>query len=328
MQRSFRLSAEPMLLRRRGVLGFGAGLFGSLLAGCAVGPGTSPATGARANEGRPKLRLLCMNVWVGGRRGLATPEESIQRTLDVLRAADVDVIALQEHDGLAEFYAAELGMVATVQDRSTAVLSRWPVLGTSPTKWGVQLDTPHFGPLWVFNAHLPAAPYQPYQLSGIEYHGGRFVTSAADAITEARLARGEPALRLLRELSAALASGEPLLLAGDFNEPSHLDWTAACVDADLREHAVEWPTSRLFTEAGLIDTFRTLHADPVRRPGFTWTPRPDERDVMDRIDLVYASPHLIPIRAEVLGETGPTTDLALDPWPSDHRALRVEFARL
>lgn len=325
MQRSFRHSAEPMLLGRRGVLSLGAGLLGSLLAGCTVGPSTSAATGARTSEVHPKLRLLCMNVWVGGRRGLATPEASIQRTLDVLRASDADVIALQEHDGLAEFYAAELGMVATVQDRSTAVLSRWPVRGTSPTKWGVQLESPDLGPVWIFNAHLPAAPYQPYQLAGIEYHGGRFVTSAAEAITEARLARGEPALRLLRELSAALASGEPLLLAGDFNEPSHLDWTAKSAAAGLREHAVEWPTSRLFTEAGLNDSFRAVHPDPTLRPGFTWTPRPDTRDVMDRIDLVYASPHLIPIRAEVLGESGRTTDLALDPWPSDHRAVRVVF---
>lgn len=308
------------------MLGLGAALAGALLGGCSAGPHVAPSGAAQPALGGPKLRLLCMNVWVGGRRGLATPEESIQRTLDVLRAADVDVIALQEHDGLAEFYAEALGMVATVQDRSTAVLSRWPVLGTSSTKWGVQLDTPNFGPVWVFNAHLPAAPYQPYQLAGIEYHGGRFVTSAADAITEARLARGEPALRLLRELSAALASGAPVLLAGDFNEPSHLDWTTAGVDARLREHAVEWPTSRLFTEAGLIDTYRALHPDPVQRPGFTWTPRPDKRDVMDRIDLVYASPHLIPIRAEVLGESGPMTDQALEPWPSDHRALRAEFA--
>lgn len=301
----------------------GAALAGALLGGCSTGPPVAPSGAALPAVDGPKLRLLCMNLWVGGRRGLATPEESIQRTLDVLRAADADVIALQEHDGLADFYAQALGMVATVQDRSTAVLSRWPVLGTSPTKWGVQLDAPDFGPLWVFDAHLPAAPYQPYQLAGIEYHGGRFVTNAAEAITEARLARGEPALRLLRELSAALASGEPVLLAGDFNEPSHLDWTAQCVEAGLREHAVEWPTSRLFTETGLIDTFRAVHPDPVRRPGFTWTPRPGTRDVMDRIDLVYVSPQLIPVRTDVLGELGPMTDLALDPWPSDHRAVRA-----
>lgn len=52
------------------------------------------------------------------------------------------------------------------------------------------------------------------------------------------------------------------------------------------------------------------------------------RDVMDRIYLLYTSNALVPIRTEVLGESGPTTDLTLEPWPSDHRAMRVAFARL
>ncbi|MBX3323065.1 MAG: endonuclease/exonuclease/phosphatase family protein [Phycisphaeraceae bacterium] len=274
-----------------------------------------------------KLRFLCMNLWVGGRKGLDTEEASIARTLAVLREADCEVLALQEQSDLAETYAAELGMHCLVQDRSTAILSRHEILETTPHRWGARLDAPGLGPLWVFNVHFPAAPYQPYQLAGIDYHDGRLIATPAEAITEARLARGEPALRCLRELRPALATGAPVILAGDFNEPSHLDWTPEAAAAAVRTHAVDWPTTRLFSDAGLLDAFRTLWPDPLARPGQTWTPRPEAREVHDRIDLVLASPALRPTEAQVLGETGPMSDVALDPWPSDHRAVRVIFDR-
>ncbi len=311
-------------LSRRDVLRTGVGVSIGVLAPA----GLLAARPAIMREPDPaRMRFFCMNLWHGGRKGLNAEDASIARTLAVLREADGDVLALQEQSDLAETYAAALGMHCLVQDRSTAILSRHEILEASPHRWGARIGVPGVGPLWVFNVHFPAAPYQPYQLAQIDYHDGRLIATPAEAITEARLARGEPALRCLREMRSALAAGEPVILAGDFNEPSHLDWTPAAAAAGVRAHAVDWPTTRLFADAGLLDAYRALYPDPIARPGHTWTPRPDSVEVHDRIDLVMASPALRPVEAAVLGETGPMSDVALDPWPSDHRAVRVLFER-
>jgi exodeoxyribonuclease III len=318
-----------------------------------------------------RLSIATFNIWVGGQNALPDKAASRELTLAAMRSLNADILAIQEQKGFANDYAAALGYNVLVQDDSTAILTRLEILSPSKNTWGAKLRTAQGSSVWVFNIHFPAAPYQPYQLAGIEYHDGRFITTAADAITEARLARGEPALRALRDMQPALREPDALvIIAGDFNEPSHLDWTQAATAAWQRTGPIDWPTTRLFTDAGLADAFRTLHPDPLAKPGFTWTPRPEPRDVMDRIDLVLfantgpsaatnnaasptnarttnppSTPTTPPtarsqithagntqptwrvINAQVAGEPGTMTDLIINPWPSDHRAVRIELER-
>ncbi|QOJ01801.1 MAG: endonuclease/exonuclease/phosphatase family protein [Phycisphaeraceae bacterium] len=298
------------------------------------------------------ISVATYNLWVGGQNAFPDKAASRQLTLDALRALDADILAIQEQKGFAEEYAAALGYHVLVQDDSTAVLTRFEIVEPSKNKWGAQLRTPHGQTLWVFNVHFPAAPYQPYQLESIPYHDARFISTPAEALTESRLARGENAHRALKDMAPALADPAALIiLCGDFNEPSCLDWTHAATSAWGRVGPIDWPTTRLFHDAGFIDAFRAVHPDPIAKPGWTWTPRPDARDVMDRIDLVLVrppaptptpspapdaqpplAPHHAPApatpswsvsAAEVVGEPGPMTDRPIDPWPSDHRAVRV-----
>lgn len=345
---------------------------------------------------------MTFNIWVGGEQAGPTRESSRDQTLAVMRAADADVICVQEQGGNAERYAAGLGYRVLVQDRSTAILARHEIVEASPGTWGAKVRLRSGRQVWVFNVHFPAAPYQPYQLAGIEYHGGRLISTEADAITEARLARGENALRCLRDMQPALRSALPVFLCGDFNEPSCLDWTEAVVAAgvavasgepagargevgkagapaaggggrdagikpafafEIRPLAVDWPTTRLFHDAGFRDSFRDAHPDPVAVPGYTWTPRPSEQDVLDRIDLVLYLPgagaapaedsgsirtrsglagsatgadekdiaaHATPwtvrvVSSRVVGEGAPPADVVVTPYPSDHRAVVTAF---
>ena len=41
-----------------------------------------------------------------------------------------------------------------------------------------------------------------------------------------------------------------IVITGDFNEPSFLDWTEKKVDLGRVPFAVEWPTSKLLYEIG------------------------------------------------------------------------------
>ena len=136
-------------------------------------------------------------------------------------------------------------------------------------------------------------------------------------------------------MSPALASGEPVFLVGDFNEPSHLDWTQEAANAGLNfGMKVNWPTSRAVANAGLVDAFRQLRPDEIGDRGETWTPGypapildPDE--VHDRIDFVYyyAGQRHAAVSAQVLGydANDGNTDIGIQPYPSDHRAVVVEF---
>jgi hypothetical protein len=124
--------------------------------------------------------------------------------------------------------------------------------------------------------------------------------------------------------------GIPVFLIGDFNSPSHLDWTQAVADARADvPFPVQWPVSKTLANAGFKDSFRVVHPNPVAKPGHTWTPGSPEGErveVHDRIDWVLSSGPATATASRVVGEGGsPNTDIAVDPWPSDHRGIVSTF---
>jgi len=281
-----------------------------------------------ANAG--ELRVMSYNLWIGGAAG----GEPINRSVAVIRAGKADIVGLQEtyggspRTGRSRQIAEALGWYHFDQGSRTAIISRFPIGEPTPNKWGVRLHTPD-GELAVFNAHFPPAPYQPYQLLGIPYGTGRFIESAEEAITEATAARGNNMARLLRDIATMPAGTHaiPIFVTGDFNEPSHQDWTPAAAAAKRCPLAVNWPTTRAFTERGFIDGYRRAFPDPVAHPGLTWTPitkETDPKDRHDRIDFVFGK-GLPVLAAQVVGEKAARADVVVTPYPSDHRAVVVAF---
>ena len=148
-------------------------------------------------------------------------------------------------------------------------------------------------------------------------------------------------------LEEAIEEKRAIFLVGDFNEPSHLDWTEhyakngsdRWVDnptgTPLRL-PVQWPGSVLLENIGMVDSFRQVHNDEVKKPGNTWTlpypsqtpgRRPYGDQVLDRIDRIYHHGNNVQVlSAEVVGEKGDTSDIVIKGrWPSDHRAVVVEY---
>ena len=297
-----------------------------------------------APAGAETLTVMSFNIWGGG----GNEGKDISQTVAAIRASGADVVGLQETrlegevctadtcppggDSVAPAIAAALGWHVHDQTAenvalwANAVISRHPIGAVSPNDLGVQLDV-NGTPVWLFNIHHDDEPYQPYQVLGIEYGPAPFVKTAAEAEHYARLTRGA-AMDLL-EADMAAAGDAVMLVTGDFNEPSHLDWTADAVAAGQQPLAVNWPTTLRLTEAGFTDAYRAAHPDPVAKPAFTWTPMGDEADPEDhhdRIDFVFVKGAEV-TAASIVGETGPRSDIALDPWPADHRAVvaTIEF---
>ena len=149
-----------------------------------------------------------------------------------------------------------------------------------------------------------------------------------------------------------IAEGTMVILGGDFNEPSHLDWIRET--KDLYDHnglIIPWTVTLILDNNGFIDTYRTLYPNVLDYPGFTfpadnplrpvekltWTPNADERE---RIDYVFYYPHKnIKLKdAIIFGPKGSivkskrleetSKDRFLKPegtWPTDHKGLLVTF---
>lgn len=280
------------------------------------------------------IRVMSFNIWVGG-EGSFMP---LERTADVIRTARADVVGLQEgyareRYGIRPDNAARLakllGWNHADQGNGKAVLSRFPIEGLTPGRQGALVRLPSGHPLYVFNVHLNHAPYQPYQLLKIDYADAPFLDTEAQLIEAAQQARGAEIAAALAEMKPLLLEGKAAVLTGDFNEPSHLDWTPRAVAAGIAPMPVAYPASQQVAQLGLIDTYRKCHPDETTHPGFTWTPttrRDDPKDKHDRIDFVYAAPSLAIKRCEVVGESPENADLHLHPYPSDHRAVVTELA--
>ena len=103
--------------------------------------------------------------------------------------------------------------------------------------------------------------------------------------------------------------------------------SAAARPSDPVAFPVEWPVSKALADAGFQDSFRVAHPDVTERPGITWTPGYpypviDPDVAIDRIDWVLAAGNVEVLSSEVVGEPdNPDVDIALLPWPSDHRGV-------
>lgn len=298
----------------------------------------------QAAQAETTLRVMSFNIWGGG----ANEGKPIDETLAVLRAANADIIGLQETrtegetceadycpaagDSVGPALAAAMGYHYYEQTEenvalwANGVLSRFPITGHAKHDLGVRLDV-EGREVWIFNIHLDDEPYQPYQLLGIEYGPAPFISTAEEAIAYAQETRG-PALELLEDAMKGASEAAAVFVTGDFNEPSGHDWTEAAAAAGTHPIAVVWPSTARLEASGFVDGYRVVHPDPVARPAFTWTPSYEETatdDHPDRIDFVLSKAATLVVKdAWIVGEDGPRSDLVVTPWPSDHRATMVE----
>ena len=275
------------------------------------------------------LRVMSYNLWHGGDAG----KQPLGQTIEVIRKARADVVGLQETAGYppqeprpdnAQKLAKALGWHYLDQGDRTGIISRWPIVANSPRKWGAAIELPSGRRTWLFNAHLAHAPYQPYQLLGIEYEKAPFLKEAAEALAAAKSARGPQVERLLAEVRDVVEPGTPAFITGDFNEPSHQDWTVAAARAKCCPLSVDWPSTKTVVDADFVDAYRQTHPDETRHRGSTWTPLTsvdDPKDRHDRIDFVFANAAAKVVSVEIVGESARFADLVVDPYPSDHRAV-------
>jgi len=301
------------------------------------------AAGASAAQATD-LTVMSFNIWGGG----ANEKKPVDETVAAIKAVNPDIIGIQETrlesdpctadvcppvgESVAAKMAAALGYHYYDQTKqndalwSNAILSRYPIGKATPNDTGVEIDVDG-RKVHAFNIHLDDSPYQPYQLLGIEYGDSPFLKTADEAVKAAEATRG-PGLKLLFDDMDAAGPSDADFVFGDFNEPSHLDWTESAVKAGNQPMVVPFPTVMAIEDKGFVDTFRAVFPDAGVKPGITWTPTTDpsaKDDHHDRIDFALArAKNLQVLSAGIVGEKAPEADIVVTPWPSDHRATMAK----
>lgn len=244
-----------------------------------------------------------------------------------IETAGADVVAVQEACGQMPAIAEALGW--PYFDNRTQVVSRYPLLDPPDPTAGVILVEGAPGRVFaVINVHPTSRVYGPNRLAR-----GASVSWVVRRECRTRLHELLPSLRAAESLAE---QGIPVILLGDFNAPSHRDWTEETVG--LRPHltaSVPWPTSRAAEAVGLVDIYRRHFPDVRANPGLTWpAARPHVEGYnphvnspsADRIDLMFASDDVGSSAIRIMGEVGSEySDLSVEPWPTDHRALVAEL---
>lgn len=253
-----------------------------------------------------------------------------EKSLEVLGRImrKIDIIALQEahthcfdrdkHFG--EELAEYLGVTLINGINGTSILSKHPMKKARNN--GVYVTIGDEKVLYK-NIHLTDVPYQPFQIDGVSYGHYRKLYNAEQAEESSRLARK-------KELSWYLVDTDEthVVLSGDFNEPSHLDWTERAAEQKMVKFAVPWYCSTRLAELGFIDTYRSTHTNEVKYPGYSWGIQgydpwsqraADGKIRKDRIDFIYAKGLEI-IECSLIGPR-------YADWISDHASVvaKLEF---
>lgn len=291
------------------------------------------------------IRVMSFNLWHGGDGCGLSKDSSIQFQLVAIRKAKADVVGFQEQtdnkgEARAKVLADSLGWNFYQISGSRAIISRFPL--TPITVAAIQPDNHHgsagtnaqavllqlnkqkqivFGVL-----HLMYTPYEPYDIAD------KKLKTKQEAEASAAKTRLHEVKFMLDAIQPYLQKELPVVLVGDFNEPSCLDWTEQAIkdrnDTALT-FAVNWPASRLLLDNGFEDAYRKIYPDVKSKPGYTWTSRPGlwrTPEIHDRIDLIHTTKKNIkPTGAWIAGDISPISDIVIETWPSDHRAVVAEL---
>ena len=285
----------------------------------------------------PSVKVMSYNIHRGGIIMLKQP---LSQTAKAIQLAKADIVGIQETRSPKGDTLEDLAkLLGWNHDEGSCIVTRYEIVehfkGGKDYKGGIKVKLDSGKEAYVFNLHLPSHPYQPYQLLGIRpsWHKHTnnitFIKTEAEAIEWAEKARGAEIQKLLKVISSLPNKEAPVFVVGDFNEPSHLDWTEAAAKSGRHPIKVAYPTSSSMLEAGFTDSYRTLYPDEMKNPGITWSPAykvGDPRTHHDRIDFVYFKGEGLKVtEVKIVGENKKNADIVVSPYPSDHRAVVATF---
>ena len=238
-----------------------------------------------------ELKVLSWNIWHGG-HSKAYPGKSCEGALGILKKSNADIITMIETYGNSADVADHLGYYHRLISSNLSIYSRYPIIKTYT--FPDSIDTFNFGGVEidvngkrvrVFDTWLHYLPDE--RLVPTDKSEAEILKWDDEGTRDDEIARIMPVLKPFM----AEADSIPLIMAGDFNDHSHLDWTEAT--KNLYNHGgavVNWTVSKVMEANNFKDSFREIHPNPekdVKELGPTWYWTGDDKDRLDRIDFIY-----------------------------------------
>lgn len=260
-----------------------------------------------------EVKVVTANLW----HDLSIKAHYYQIGVAEFKHLDADIIFTQEADGANARLAKDLDMNLWQGDHSTSSLG---ILSKFPIKRVLEGDVngSHIGAILdvngrnvaVWSNHWNYTQYVSYDArggNGSTWQARKHCNAVSDRSQLDELndqsQRPAQAASLLAALTPYIASGMPVIMGGDTNEPSGLDWTPAT--ANMFDHngtVYDYKSHRIIREGGLTDSYRELFPNPVTHPGASWPFRQEDSwthsvsytkecgralDDRDRIDFIY-----------------------------------------
>ena len=280
------------------------------------------------------IKIMSFNIWVNG----AGVNDGVQKVVDEIQLVNPNIVLLQEAYGIALSIAEYLDWYVYNSSSSTAIISQYPITElfldqtfNSFIGARIQISSNPIKDIIVCSVHLSPYPYGPYEICFAS------VADSTELLLIDSLSGRLPQINSLVSTMVqhiANADSIPIFIGGDFNTPSHQDYTAATA-SDHCGSIYQWPVTQLLTDNGMIDAFREIHLGPDIDPGNTWSPiyeiNPDNNlpEPQDRIDLIfYKGENITNLSCNLSiggGDVNYYPNHLENDWPSDHAAVVGQF---
>lgn len=266
------------------------------------------------------IKVLQWNIWHGGNH---LGNRGQHRILETVRATGADIIMMQEAYGIQHMLADSLGYyLKTYSSKDNlALYSRFPF---EAIKWRAPFNSnpayitlPNGRQVLFADCWLRYA-YRPEYTSGyanLGWNPDQWVSE--DSV----LALADIKDILTLDVYPNLKADMPVILTGDFNSCSHLDWTERAKPLHYGYGPVEFPVSRYMYSQGFKDSFREMHPDEVEWQCGTVSAIWGQMQ-MSRIDFIYYRGQALKVLSSKVIRTAPEIDYV---WASDHAAVITVF---
>ena len=265
------------------------------------------------------VKVLQWNIWHGGRHVGA---EGPQRVMELIEAQHPDVVLMQEAYGIQDELAKRLGY--KLKSKSSGDnLALYTHLPMEEVPWRDAFKSnpailtlangkqAYFQCLWLMYSYNPEyTAYFPQKGQDPRLWAGQDCGHPLTDITN-----------IVEKDVDKYSRGLPVIVTGDFNSCSHLDWTKRAAPLHYGYGQVDFPVSKYMRSQGFHDTFRQQNPDEVAYHGGTIS-EVHEQMQNARIDFIYHRGENVRVQASKIVRTTPDIDFV---WPSDHAAVMAVF---
>ena len=263
------------------------------------------------------IKVMTWNIWHGGLHGRITNnfERDTVNTVNVLKVIkreDPDILFMQETYCCGMDIAKQAGYSYSWRGSANlSIHSKYPIIDT------INVYKP-------FNSHAVVVDVEGKSILCVNlwlHYLPDYFHDIKNFDPDSLIA-GESETRL-KEITAIVNGVDslakilnmPIILGGDFNSGSHLDWVESTKQFHYNK-IVEWPVSKLMENWNYKDSFREANPDPTKTMDGTWGFLSDEI-ISDRIDFVYYKGDNIKTKYSRIVQENPVDGF----FNSDHRAI-------